>query len=721
MRSASPKLIKICIIIYFIFLTVFLAHVIFFTDLQDFIHADKGAIERDYADGWVLDSGEIVALDKISAGKLGGSYCVSKVLPDNMLENDAIYFSTSNLCFKVYVDDALIYSFDTKENLTGNGDGVSYHMIGLGLKDQGRTMRIEARAAFKDGGGGRINEIQYGEEELYRYYVLSHNFLGQALSVLMVIFGVVVIAFYFGMSRKSSMLKSLWALGLSSIMFGIWSLCDTGVPQLLTGCTYASREVVYGILHLAGFPMIWFVNYITKNRKRIYIYLSFLTSIICFGWLMTARYVFYRDLHTMVGVIYFSYAAQLILLIILIAENEYNCYKKKISSEMRLFYIGATIFICSSVVDMVRYMINRKGSLGHGSWFRIGLVIFFVFMAFQIFDWWLNEKSSLERDRFINRLLQYVLDVDDPEIKIAKALEYLCLELHADRAYIFEDMNDGTFDNTYEYCAEGVTPEIENLKGLPYEGVIDVWYHEYEKGGHILIYDIEKYRDVSRSMYDILKPQGIQTLVTGPLILEGKYIGFFGVDNPPAEMMEEVSEIIRLLMFFLSEMVSQRDNHKRLMMYSYQDALTGVGNRRALREFERESLNTSRSYGFVMCDINGLKAVNDNEGHDAGDNMIKAVSSCLTEVFERDNVFRMGGDEFGVYVFEDTSERFNAKIEQLRSLISDKGVHVAIGCSFAEGGDADYNARRVEADDRMYAEKREYYRGDLDRRRESDG
>ena len=88
-------------------------------------------------------------------------------------------------------------------------------------------------------------------------------------------------------------------------------------------------------------------------------------------------------------------------------------------------------------------------------------------------------------------------------------------------------MNDGTFDNTYEYCSEGVTPEIDNLKGLPYDGTIDVWYEEYAKGGHVLIYDLEKYRNVSESMYEVLKPQGIQTLVTGPLILEGDYIGFF--------------------------------------------------------------------------------------------------------------------------------------------------------------------------------------------------
>ena len=306
--------------------------------------------------------------------------------------------------------------------------------------------------------------------------------------------------------------------------------------------------------------------------------------------------------------------------------------------------------------------------------------------------------------------------MDDPESKLNMVLEYLCTELNAERAYIFEEKNDGTFDNTYEYCADGVTPEIDNLKGLPFDGVIDTWYHEYEKGGHVLIYDLEKYRDVNEKMYDILKPQGIHTLVTGPLILEGKYIGFFGVDNPPPEKMKEISEIMKLLMFFLSEMILQRDSHMRLVSYSFHDAMTGVGNRRAISEFEKERLNTTRSYGIVMCDINGLKAVNDNEGHAAGDELIKTVAMCLTKVFGFENVYRMGGDEFAAYAYEDSMERFVKQVEKLKSMVNEKGARLAIGYSFADGGDPDYNARRREADNKMYDEKRRYYRGDNDRR-----
>ncbi len=718
MNKKTPILIKICIVAYFIVLSVFLVRVLAFSDLKDFLRTGRNGSSVDYSEGWTLDSGEKVDINDISAGKLGGKLKISKILPDSMEETDSLYFSTSNLNFCVYVDGDLIYSYNTRKNMTGTGDGVSYHMIGLGTKDKGKTVVIDGEAAFRDGHGGRINIIRYGAEEQFRYYLMKSNIMGLALSVLMVVFGIVVIAFYFGMSRKNAMMRPLWGLGLSAILFGIWSLCDTGIPQLLTGTIYTTREIVYGILHFASFPIIYFIYCITKTKRRAFLYISFLASSFCFGYLLIWRYVFDADFHNMVGVIYCSYATELLIMVIMLIDNEIVCRKNKVKSNLLFFYLGAGIFVATSFVDMLRYLLSSmKGSIGHGSWFRFGMVLFFIFMAFQIFNWWSKEKTSLERDRFINRLLQYVMDSDDSESKIDKFLEYLCEELHADRAYIFEDKKDGTFDNTYEYCARGVTPEIDNLKGLPYEGVIDVWYNEYEKGGHILIYDVEKYREVSESVYNVLKPQGIETLVTGPLILSGEYIGFFGVDNPPPEMMQEISEIIRLLMFFLSEMIAQRDTHELLMKYSYQDSMTGAGNRRAIREFETGELDTSKSYGFIMCDINGLKTVNDSEGHDAGDRMIKTVAACLMEVFGNKNVFRMGGDEFAVYTYPESLQKFEETVEKIKVAVAQKGIQVAVGFSYAAGGDPDYNKHRIDADNRMYEEKRKFYSEGHDRRK----
>ena len=322
MKTDHSKLIRFFLAVYFITLLLFICRIVFYTDLKDYINAGKEAAGRDYSEDWILDSKEPVNLYDISAGDMGGSYAVSKVLPDKMLETDAVYFSTSNLCFKVYVADDLIYSYDTKENLTGKGDGVSYHMVGLGVKDEGKTMRLELETAFSNRRGGRINVIQFGPESQFRYYMMSSNSIAEYLSELMVIFGLVVIVICFVAFRKSSSMRSLWGLGLSATLFGVWSLCDTGVAQLLTGSTYACREIVYGIPHLAAFPMMYFVNNVTRLKRKVYPYLSFAISLICFGWLLFSRYVFGTDLHTMTAVIYFSYVSQLLMFVVLLVDNE---------------------------------------------------------------------------------------------------------------------------------------------------------------------------------------------------------------------------------------------------------------------------------------------------------------------------------------------------------------------------------------------------------------
>jgi hypothetical protein len=243
--------IKACLITYFVILFLFLYHVLFFADIQDYFNAARNAAANDYTDNWMLESGERVDIDDISSKGFKEGVTVSKVLPENMEETDSICFSTSNLKFDVYVDDKLIYSYDTKENFTGNGDGIAYHMIGLGTKDEGAVIRIEGRSAFSNKHGGRLNNMKYGREEDFRYFLMRNNMVGVLLSFLMTIFGVVVAVFYFGMRRKNVIIGSAWALGLSAILFGLYSICDTGIPQLLTGTTYASRQLVYVILNLS--------------------------------------------------------------------------------------------------------------------------------------------------------------------------------------------------------------------------------------------------------------------------------------------------------------------------------------------------------------------------------------------------------------------------------------------------------------------------------------
>ena len=83
------------------------------------------------------------------------------------------------------------------------------------------------------------------------------------------------------------------------------------------------------------------------------------------------------------------------------------------------------------------------------------------------------------------------------------------------------------------------------------------------------------------------------------------------------------------------------------------DALTGVKNKSAYAQAEMEldeaiTQNRAGEFAVVICDLNGLKGVNDTQGHKAGDEFIKQGCSVICDVFDHSPVFRIGGDEFAV-------------------------------------------------------------------------
>ncbi|MBR6239052.1 MAG: GGDEF domain-containing protein [Lachnospiraceae bacterium] len=86
------------------------------------------------------------------------------------------------------------------------------------------------------------------------------------------------------------------------------------------------------------------------------------------------------------------------------------------------------------------------------------------------------------------------------------------------------------------------------------------------------------------------------------------------------------------------------------------DELTGVRNKTAYKELEKsvqENIDNGMDYlpfALVVCDANNLKKINDSEGHVAGDEYIKESAKLLCEIFDHSPVFRVGGDEFVVFL-----------------------------------------------------------------------
>ena len=140
-----------------------------------------------------------------------------------------------------------------------------------------------------------------------------------------------------------------------------------------------------------------------------------------------------------------------------------------------------------------------------------------------------NSITSKESFDAVAKLLTSLAEnANDVNALLKSTAEYY----DADRGYVFEITPDGTMvDNTYEWCREGVSAEIDNLQNVPIESV-ELWIKEFEKSGAFYISSLDTDVEKSSLTYEVLEPQGIESLITAPLYHESVISGFVGIDNP---------------------------------------------------------------------------------------------------------------------------------------------------------------------------------------------
>jgi diguanylate cyclase (GGDEF)-like protein len=152
---------------------------------------------------------------------------------------------------------------------------------------------------------------------------------------------------------------------------------------------------------------------------------------------------------------------------------------------------------------------------------------------------------------------------------------------------------------------------------------------------------------------------------------------------------------------------------EKLLYMSTHDALTGLYNRTYF-DMELQRIDRSRHFpvSVIMIDVNGLKQVNDTEGHQQGDILLQEVGRILTEMFRaEDMVARIGGDEFIVLLPETDSQTVNRAVARIREFLAGykqregvPRVSLSLGSATAEESGMLLESIRL-ADSLMYQDK----------------
>ena len=179
--------------------------------------------------------------------------------------------------------------------------------------------------------------------------------------------------------------------------------------------------------------------------------------------------------------------------------------------------------------------------------------------------------------------------------------------------------------------------------------------------------------------------------------------------------MLDVSNKFEGIVILFTDMTEHKKNEEQLRYLSVHDVLTGLYNR-AYMEEELVRLATGRfnPVGFISIDVDGLKLVNDNLGHNAGDFLLVHVSQIIKKCFrECDVIVRMGGDEFEIIMplsnrvaVQQACQRIRDKITEHNSSKLSIPISVSIGCSVGELNiNSNIEELIKEADNQMYFEK----------------
>jgi len=159
-----------------------------------------------------------------------------------------------------------------------------------------------------------------------------------------------------------------------------------------------------------------------------------------------------------------------------------------------------------------------------------------------------------------------------------------------------------------------------------------------------------------------------------------------------------------------AEIKQRKAKEQQLEYLSLHDPLTGLHNR---IYFEQQMQQWKGSTSIIICDVDGLKLINDTFGHESGDKLLIKSAALIQSALDRSlQLARIGGDEFAVLIPHNNRTRIheicatiNRAVRQYNSRNPQIMISISIGFAVSDSDEVDINKLFKEADDNMYREK----------------
>ncbi|WP_200977562.1 PAS domain S-box protein [Echinicola sp. 20G] len=219
------------------------------------------------------------------------------------------------------------------------------------------------------------------------------------------------------------------------------------------------------------------------------------------------------------------------------------------------------------------------------------------------------------------------IELEQVDEAIQNSLGVLGEFVQADRAYIFDyDFNKETTSNTFEWCREGISPEIKNLQKIPLS-FFPQWVEKHAKGEPFYVPDVKHLpQEGPNCLREILEQQDIKSLITLPMIRNHKLLGFVGFDAVRTKHQFEEKE--RKLLFLFTQMIlniterKTSEKHLKRQEEKYRNIITNMNLGILEVAPNEEILYANKRFcdmsGYSLDELHGGKATDlllESDGH----------------------------------------------------------------------------------------------------------
>lgn len=354
------------------------------------------------------------------------------------------------------------------------------------------------------------------------------------------------------------------------------------------------------------------------------------------------------------------------------------------------------------------------------------LLVGFECLCFIVYLMWMfhdarvrnyEKQRRIELMSFTGRVQELLFEAHQNQNNIELALE-LIGEMTDSQYVFFKILGENGTEEVYQWIKDD--PGQPMLR-VPKERVHFFMHYFYFKdgSGSIFMPNIEELKVVAPTSYDLLVDKGVTSLMAVPVNdVSGRLVGVLGTCNMGPDCKD--THILEAVKLSFSMLYHNIRSYNIIREMGTVDLLTGLLNRNCYQKNLLDYPNMQfESLACVYCDVNGLHELNNSQGHEAGDEMLREVALTIRNYFGDTHSYRIGGDEFVAFVLDADMENVAKQSEAIAKKLQASDYYVSIGISIGRPRNLDQMEELVKkAETEMYEAKRIFYEnGGRERRR----